>query len=304
MALWLDVPVAPTDSFYRKLFEAVWRILGDRARGIASERLPALRRCYTVSPDSSTFLSENVPGVRLLDEFRPGELLEEILSETVSGELGRRFWGSLVVSVVERGDVAGLEAMKRSIEALRAVDVTPWLDALALDVLVALAEDVGEDILGDSLQLVAERLDVDEDGVLRVSPLALEFAGYCFEMILLGYVVAYRKPEEIEVVSCDVFAVEDVRRDIERRISEVKSGDLELAAEVIEEVLAPYLRVVTDVRGYLEEARSMDPSIALEVDGFSVSIAPKELDPEWDRHVQEAIEKLTGSGGKARRVFN
>ncbi|WP_148688799.1 hypothetical protein [Methanopyrus sp. SNP6] len=304
MALWLDVPVVPTDSFYRKLFEAVWRILGDRARGIASERLPALRRCYTASPSSSTFLSGDVPGIRLLDEFRLGELLEEVLSETVSGELGRRLWGSLVVSVVERGDVAGLEVMRRSIEALRAVDVTPWLDVLALDVLVALVEDVGEDVLVDSLHLVAERLDVDEDRMLRVSPLALEFAGYCFEMILLGYVVAYRKPEEIEVVSCDVFTVEDVRRDIERRISEVKSGDLELAAEVIEKVLAPYLRVVTDVRGYLEEVRSMDPSIVLEVDGFSVSIAPEELDPEWDRHVHEAIEKLTGSDGKARRVFN
>ncbi len=209
-----------------------------------------------------------------------------------------------MVSVVERSDVVGLEVMRRSIEALRSVDVTPWLDALALDVLVALAEDVGEDVLEDSLRSVAERLDVDESGMLRVSPLALEFAGYCFEMVLLGYVVAYRKPEEIEVVSCGVFAVEDVRRDIERRVSEVKSGDLEMAAEVIEEVLAPYLRVVTDVRGYLEEARSMDPSIVLEVDGFSVSIAPKELDPEWDRHVQEAIEKLTGSSGKARRVFN
>ncbi|WP_456434741.1 hypothetical protein, partial [Methanopyrus sp.] len=117
-------------------------------------------------------------------------------------------------------------------------------------------------------------------------------------------VVAYRKPEEIEVVSCDVFTVEDVRRDIERRISEVESGDLELASEVIEKVLAPYLRVVIDVRGYLREVRSMDPSIVLEVDGFSVSIAPEELDPEWDRHVHEAIEKLTSSDGKARRVFN
>ncbi len=209
-----------------------------------------------------------------------------------------------MVSVVERGDVTGLEAMKRSIEALRAVDVTPWLDVLALDVLVALAEDAGEDVLEDSLQLVAERLGVDGDRVLSVSPLALEFAGYCFEMTLLGHVVAYRRPEEIEVSSCDVFAVEDVRRDIERRISEVKSGNLELTAEVIEHVLAPYLRVVTDVRGYLAEARSMDPSIVLEVDRFSVSIAPEELDPEWDRHVQEAIEKLAGSGGKARRVFN
>ncbi|WP_456482767.1 hypothetical protein [Methanopyrus sp.] len=64
MTLWLDVPVVPADSFYRKLFEAVWRILGDRAREVASERLPALRRCYTVSPDSSTFLSEDVPGVQ------------------------------------------------------------------------------------------------------------------------------------------------------------------------------------------------------------------------------------------------